>query len=229
MDYRQNTKKRVKSRMRNHQTVILAILAVLLCIGLPACNNYGLADQLETPGKTQGLGSGFTLVNTIFVTLATFNGNLGGVAGADNLCRNDAANPMGSGNGFWKALISMTGARVACTTSDCSGSGAAEHLDWVLKANTPYTRADGTPIGATNANGVFVGTLVNSVATNAVVVFTGLTSNWVVAGDNCSGWSSPSIGFNGQTGLGDQTGILWFSNTANGCDVPSKALYCVQQ
>ena len=36
-------------------------------------------------------------------------------------------------------------------------------------------------------------------------------------------------GFKGQSGQTDQTGIIWFSNTAIGCDVPSKVLYCVQQ
>ena len=61
-----------------------------------------------------------------------------------------AANPMGSGNGFWKALISASGQRIACTTSNCSGSGQAEHLDWVLKANTTYYRADKTVIGTTD-------------------------------------------------------------------------------
>ena len=193
-----------------------------------ACSNYDLADKLKSPGGTKQ-GSGNGLVNQIFVTAATLNGNLGGIAGADTLCLTDAANPLGPGNGSWKALLSSAGVRVACTTSNCSGSGAAEHSDWALKANTPYVRPDGTSIGMTTANGIFVGTIANSVTTTSFVTFTGLTSDWAVAGDNCDNWASASIGFNGQTGLSSETGILWFSNTANGCDLATKRLYCVQQ
>ncbi len=193
------------------------------------CQNIGLAEQLESPGKAQG-GSGFNLMNTIFVTQATFNGNLGGVAGADNLCRNDAANPMGSGNGFWKALISASGQRIACTTSNCSGSGQAEHLDWVLKANTTYYRADKTVIGTTDPNGLFVGSISNSVGTTSTVAFTGLTADWALSGDTCNAWTDQNVGsFNGLTGQTNLINQQWYSNTANNCDLPTKALYCVQQ
>lgn len=229
MDYRQDLKKPVESLMRNYQRVILAIIEVMFGCGLAACSTYGLADQLESPGKTQGAGSGSNLINTIFVTQTTFSGNLGGVAGADNLCRNDAANPMGSGNGFWKALISLAGVRVACSTSDCSGSGAAEHLDWVLKANTQYQRPNGTVIGNTNTNGLFIGLLTNTVSTAPGNAFTGLTQNWTVAGTHCISWTSNNMVDQGQSGQTDQSGVIWFSNTALSCDVPSKVLYCVQQ
>ncbi len=208
------------------RTVTLMTL-LWLAIFMVACQNIGIAEQLESPGKSQG--AGFNLVNTIFVTQTTFNGNLGGVAGADNLCRNDAANPMGSGNGVWKALISVAGVRVACTTSDCSGTGAAEHIDWVLKANTQYQRPNGTVIGNTNALGLFVGLLTNPVSTALGNAFTGLTQNWTVAGTHCLSWTSMNMVDQGQSGQTDQSGVIWFSNTAIGCDVPSKVLYCVQQ
>jgi hypothetical protein len=65
--------------MRSLQLLVISILVYMLAASQSACNNYGLVDKLESPGKAQG-GSGFSLVNTIFVTQATFNGNLGGVA-----------------------------------------------------------------------------------------------------------------------------------------------------
>jgi hypothetical protein len=137
---------------------------------------------------------------------------------------------MGPGNGFWKALISASAQRIACTTSNCSGSGQAEHLDWVLKANTTYYRADKTVIGTTNSNGLFVGPISNSVGTTSTVAFTGLTADWALAGDTCNAWTDQSVGsFNGLTGQTNLTNQQWYSNTANSCDVPSKALYCVQQ
>ncbi|AFM12781.1 DUF1554 domain-containing protein [Turneriella parva] len=215
--------------MRSYQQSFIAMVLAFALACAAGCNNYGLADQLESPGKTDG-GSGFNLVNTMFVTQTTFNGNLGGVAGADNLCRNDAANPMGSGNGVWKALISANAQRIACTTSNCSGSGAAEHLDWVLKSNTTYYRPDKTVLGSTDANGLFTAPLVATVGTGSAVTFTGLTADWALSGDTCNAWTDQSVGsFNGLTGLSNQTNQQWFSNTANSCDVPTKALYCVQQ
>ncbi|HLD45750.1 MAG TPA: DUF1554 domain-containing protein, partial [bacterium] len=67
-------------------------------------------------------------VKKIFVTDATYNGNLGGVAGADALCEADANKPA---TGTYKALIVDGVARVACTTANCGG-GAGENIDWVL-------------------------------------------------------------------------------------------------
>lgn len=205
------------------------LLILLYPLALAHCNSYGLHDKLENPAGLAANATGSNITNRLFVSSGSVAGNFGGIAAADNLCKNDTSNPLGSGNGNWKALLSLAGTRVGCTTSDCTGSGAAEHIDWPLKANTTYFRPDGVTIGTTNVNGLFLGTLTNALDASALVVFTGLTSNWTVAGTHCLSWTSNNMVDQGQTGQADQTGILWFSNTAISCDLPTKRLYCVQQ
>ncbi len=171
--------------------------------------------------------TGFTTASKmIFITAATYTGNLGGISGADAKCMADANYP---GTGTYKALLSDGVARTACTTADCGG-GSGEHTDWVLSASTNYVRADGsTSIVTTNANGIFVfGTMTNSWQSGAQVLsWSGTYYNWTAFID-CSNWSSASGSAFGLLGRSDATNSEAISNAATDCS-QTKALVCVEQ
>ena len=201
-------------------------LFAMLAIAVPAmgCNNYNLLDRLENPGGAQtGLASCGSDCR-IFVTASVYDGNLGGVQGADNKCNSDPARPQGTTN--WKALISSTSERTACTSDNCS-TGLAENFNWVLRPNTLYRRLDGQVIGTTNGSAIFVFDLQNAMASNSNDVWTGLTASWIQSA-NCSNWTS---------NIGSLVGRYGWSNDITGyaIDVMSAScsnpqhLYCVEQ
>ena len=198
------------------------------------------AGQYCTPTSNSGTinGAAVTSVSVtcmtsklLFVTAETHNGSLGGVAGADAFCAASASKPNGS---TYKALIVSGADRVACTSANCATGGLAEHVDWVLTANTPYYRADGTTlIGITNANGLWNLPLTNTykydVGTHgAPRIWAGLTTSWTNDGFHCSGWT---------TGLGTNNGAHMRADAVNNqavyysseACIDSNYLACVEQ
>lgn len=163
----------------------------------------------------------------IFVTAAAFHGNFGTTTQADSLCLSDFNYP---GTGNYKAmLVYEDGSRRACLTSNCGG-GVAEHVDWVLKENTTYTRLDGTVIATTNSNGIFTFPLTNSFFGTATYVWTGIFTGWITQADNtCVNWTStanmaPPAGYAGKTENKDSTALIFGNNCSQ-----SNHLLCVQQ
>ncbi|MBI39027.1 MAG: hypothetical protein CMF59_05470 [Leptospiraceae bacterium] len=75
-----------------------------------------------------------------------------GISGLDSQCSFDSNKP--SGGGKYKARVADSTNRIACSTANCN-SGTDKYTDWVLRPSQKYTRADGTTVGTTNANGVF--------------------------------------------------------------------------
>lgn len=199
----------------------LAVAGALLV--LTHCSNYDLLEKLENPG--QAVGSSGPRNLRIFVTAGAYNGNLGGTAGADTKCMTDAANPMGPGNGSWKALI-VGGERRACSTPYCSG-GAAENIDWALKPNTNYVRPNGLVIGNTDPAGLLVFPL-NSAISDLTTTFawTGLAGDWMT-GSTCTDWGdgTSSYGDKGGVDKNDPQAINFLNDTCG----TSQRLYCVEQ
>lgn len=191
-------------------------------LALANCNNYGLLDKLENPG-----GGDEPRRPRIFVTNMGYTGDLGGITGADNKCLSDSANPMGVGNGSWKALLAG-GGRQACTTSNCTG-GTSEHIDWVLKADTDYLRPDGSLIARTNAAGIFTFPLNQAISSDssAIYAWTGLYGDWLAA-NNCADWTSSIALGTGVRGLINQNGVLAINSAISPCNTASR-LYCVEQ
>ncbi|TGK85514.1 hypothetical protein EHQ23_12760 [Leptospira bourretii] len=96
-------------------------------------------------------------VYKVFITAATFNGNLQGAAadgpaGADLKCNADTNKPS---TGTYKAMLTTDGgARVACTSDNCSG-GVGENTDWVFQSGRIYIRAsDSASLLSPNAAGI---------------------------------------------------------------------------
>ncbi len=159
-----------------------------------------------------------------FVTASTYNGNLGGIAGANAKCMADG-NYLGSDT--YKALIVDGTNRIASVTANL-GDG---QVDWVLKSNTNYFRSDGTTlIMITNANGIFVfGTLTNSFDTPATAYWTGLNNNWRTDGVSiCSSWIDGTVGSNGSTGNGASSNSAAIHSGSVSCDNINRLL-CVEQ
>ncbi|MCB1200942.1 MAG: DUF1554 domain-containing protein [Leptospiraceae bacterium] len=167
-----------------------------------------------------------TIDKKIFVTDATYNGNLGGFSGADDKCNSDGNKP--SGGGTYKAMLVDGTNRRACSTANCSG-GTEEHIDWVLKPNKKYVRSDGTTeIFTTNENGIFVfGTPTNAISETTEYAWTALFGNWTSYTTHCASWSATT----GNTILGNadrvNSNAIQFG-TPQACS-NSAHLYCVEQ
>ena len=136
----------------------------------------------------------------LFVTTGTHNGNFAtgfanGIAGADAFCATQKNTYYGGLPGTsYKALLVDSGTnRRACSTSNCAG-GAAEHVDWVLAANTTYYLPDGSKAFTTDATGILVfnpPTVQFSQALAAATGthwWTGMFTDWVVQ-THCTNWS----------------------------------------
>jgi hypothetical protein len=163
----------------------------------------------------------------IFVTTATFSGNLGGIAGADAKCNADAGKPNAS---VYKAILLDGFSRTACSGVNCTpATGVEQSLDWPLFPGKNYVRADGVTVVATsNANALFAAPLTNSIATGGAQVWTGLNIDWTTAIDTCSNWSDSTSGFSGGRATANTTTNSAWSAGPNPCNV-ARALYCAEQ
>lgn len=158
----------------------------------------------------------------MFVTQSIYDGNLGGTAGADEKCEQDANKP---NSRTYKALI-MDATRNMTT-------------DWVIKANTDYVRADGvTVVGTSNANGIFslgnpgffaVVDPVDGRSFHTGIQYVShlswLPDNWNF---NCQNWTSNNPGIMSIIGMTSDTTDLFIANTADFCNV-QQPIVCVEQ
>lgn len=166
----------------------------------------------------------------IFLTAATHNGNFVNIAGADAFCNADANRP--STTSTYKAFLADAVSRVSCTTAYCSG-GTAENVDWVLRANTTYYRANGTTaIFTTGAGGVPAFNLTNSFTGTADQYWTGLRgagAEWISSTmRRCSFWADGTAGSTGATGIGNAIDDTSIRNATPTCD-NLRMLLCVEQ
>lgn len=166
----------------------------------------------------------------IFVTTATSDGNLGGIAGADARCNADVGKPNAS---LYKAILSDSGTRRSCLAANCSGAtGVEQSLDWPLYPSVNYVRADGsTLIGASSTAAILpIPSLTASVQTGAATqVWTGL-DNWLPHANTCLGWTDNAPAANlGATGVANSgTTATAFWNTTGNCNL-NRPLYCAEQ
>lgn len=163
----------------------------------------------------------------MYVTNSLYDGNLGGVAGADAKCNSDSAKPIPTAT--YKALLVDGGTRAACTTANCSG-GPSEHTDWVLKPTQNYYNVAGDVIETTNVNGLFPNNLLNTIKPSSFnYSWTGLFIDWTTHSSHCNGWTDNTNSSQGLAGKHDMiNGNGSFNNSAFNCDF-TIPLYCVQQ
>ena len=197
-------------------------------------------DVLTSQGPAQapawktasGGGGGCTRTKRIFTTSTTYNGNLGGIAGADTKCqtRADAA---GLG-GTWKAIVSIGNSNSPLTDKAKGRIG----YDWDVLTNVhgvPLISSYQIWVVEDLSNGQFKGVALNMRMEfdefgNKVsgVAWSGSTDEGEPSGNDCNDWTSNSAAFDGTYGLTYDRTANWISNTTLDC-ANNFRLYCVEQ
>ncbi len=156
---------------------------------------------------------------TVFVSVNTYTGNLGGVYFGDFACQLEAHNA--SLGGTWRAILSTSSANAnsrivlnkAYYNLRPAGSGGPQLLTttntlWQGRANAVLYTASGTSAGS-------------------VQVWTGSNASGAyVSSESCSDWTSTSG--NGEYGYSDHTGGNWI-NWSNAACTGALRRYCINQ
>ncbi len=160
-------------------------------------------DSTTDSGGDSGGTPATPAAKFIFVTDLSWNGNLGGLSGADAKCNADAAKPDSS---TYKALV--------------YGNAA-------LAASQEYKRTDGTVVFTTDASANVPASIDVALDTSAVKrAWTG------EAGNDCNAWTTAGAFMGspyGRTGRSDLSTTSWFAATIDSCNFLNFRLYCVAQ
>jgi hypothetical protein len=161
----------------------------------------------------------------VFITSVTYDGNLGGLQGADQKCK-DLAGAAGLG-GNWKAWLSDSNTSVASRFN---------------KSTNPYKLLNGTTI-ANDWNDLIDGNLnapIMLMENGGTVpgntrVYTNTTSSGNISSPtssaaNCYNWTStPGWPNLASVGIAQYTDAYWTSGFGYFCDFPAAKLYCFEQ
>ena len=203
------------------KTLRLLIPLFILFLTISACGGGGSEnnDYVEGP-------------RTVFVTSSTYDGNLGGLSGADDICQGFADGA--TIEGTFKAWL--------------SDSISSPSTRFIHSTNFPYILVDNTII-ADNWEDLIDGSLQNSIGLDEngndvtdynyfdVQVWTGTESDGSTAFDNllwggndCAGWTS-SNGGSGIYAFNWRVNSWWtfYDQTSMDCFSGSARLYCFQQ
>jgi hypothetical protein len=204
--------------MPHHLGMLLAIIIYPLLLGCGSGAPNGLPDLAE-----RDLGGPATGTKRVFVTAATFGGDLAsagnsssGRAGADHIC-SAAATAAGLG-GAWVAWLSD-----ATNAIDHVNDVGPWHLTDANATIAFRSRADlsGDPLAAIDHNE-------NETTNNSDGVWTG-TAGGAKSGNSCQSWMSAAAAAVGTFGKSDyMTGGAWSSFQTLSCN-SSLHLYCFEQ
>ena len=146
----------------------------------------------------------------IFITATSYDGNLGGITGADAKCMADANYP---GNGTYKALLGGTTRKVLPSASS-----------WVLIGGANYLRANDSTLVVTALSNKTFGFIMNPFSALGDFFWAGLDETaWTVSADNCTDWTSNDV-----STLGEASTITNWTMSLLSCDT-FKPLLCVEQ
>lgn len=187
-------------------------------------NSSPLPEITYTATLTAGSASDAWSVTTVprkkvFVSSATYNGNLGGLSGADAKCQALAdAVPLG---GTYKAWL-----------SDGTTSAASR----ITQSSTGYRMVNGTKIADNWAdltdgtiNAVLNVTQTGGTAASAEVWTNTSTAGGIYGGGyHCTNWTSSSSGVFGAVGSTNWALSLWTEYTIAACNL-ARRLYCLEQ
>jgi hypothetical protein len=169
-------------------------------------------SAIVTIGSTVGTTWSVTTVtgNTrIFASAGTYNGNFGGLSGADTTCNTLAAG-LGYGS-YWKAVM----------------SDSIENARDRLTITYPVVRASSTSttIAVTN---LWAGSLAAAIGTGNSVNTGTDSAGLKTTGSTCSDWTSASSGLNTSYGNDSLTNSQWISWISSGCN-GTRSIYCIEQ
>lgn len=177
----------------------------------------GLCDSYKRKGLA--VPAGISCPSRLaFLTIGIFNGNIGGVAGADAHCQNEAS--QAGLSGVFKAWLST------------AASPAAARL---THSGVPYQRRDGVRV-AFNYTDLTNGTIETGIHVTAVgtdlslttSAWTGTLFNGNAATQNCNNWTDASAGLSGLNGIAGGIDGTWTNNGVASCSA-FRRLYCFQQ
>lgn len=179
----------------------------------------GGGDDVVDPGPT-------ATPKVVFVSSLTYNGNLGGLAGADAECQRLAQSA--GLTGTYRSFLS-DGTTAAISRISRSG---------------PYSRRDGLRV-ADDWNGLSAGVLQNPISLNELgaavspspnLTWTGTTFTGTPSPRTCSGWTTSGIATGpsdtarlGDVGQFDSTTDWEGSGENLNCNLAIGRLYCIQQ
>ncbi|MCG9874735.1 MAG: DUF1554 domain-containing protein [Leptospiraceae bacterium] len=205
-----------------------------LFLGLLALNQQSASSP--TPANCSEAAAGCR----IFLTNATFNGNLGGVSGADDKCNSDTNKP--SGNFRFKALlVDSTNRTITINSANTANPTVSGVKDWVLKANTKYLQKSGADFATTTSGAIFLNgsnamqtaTVLTGMQIAVTFAHTGLTAPGATISPadntgNCTDWST-SANVNGSRVTDNTASLTRFSSTVGYTCNQLQHLICVEQ
>jgi cysteine-rich repeat protein len=156
----------------------------------------------------------------IFMTQGGHTTNLGGLAGADEICMNEAVNTVSTKDSRWVALLSTADVDAI----DRLTEGEFYNMNNVKMADSIDDLFD-DPLteGQQPMYDIFGQHLTN-------LVLTGSSRDGLLNGNTCDNWDSTSSSYYGQLGLSHRI-HGWFSNTAWTCNddyQSTVSIYCVE-
>jgi len=153
----------------------------------------------------------------VMLAPGTFNGNLGGIGGADTKCRD-------AGGTSYRALLVDGHYRVSTTLAGTTNG----RYDWVLRPNTRYVDAAGQDVFSTDGNSFIEFPMTESLSPSAVLGWTGMADDFTAMADrHCGYWFSALPTSSGRTGQLVHVGTTAISTTSVDCDTARK-LVCVE-
>ena len=156
------------------------------------------------------------LSKKVFVTSTTYDGNLGGLTGADTICQTRAAAGGVPNAAKFKAWLSDS----TTNAIDRFSENSWYRLDGVKVANSKADLTDGNLFTAITytETGVYVG--------NFTLVWTGTDADGIKTANNCSNWTS-NIVVTGMIAIANTADSPWTWWYAESCH-NSYALYCFE-
>lgn len=149
--------------------------------------------------------------HTMFRTSNAYNGNLGGIAGADTTCQSEAV-ALGYAGTYIAALSTSTQSVLSRLTPVITSAGVKNSKGYIMSLDLA---------------GLFLSYLPASVESVQINSWTGATNSGGIGGGHCADWTSSSSGASGVTGTGATYGSgFWTGGGLITCD-QSRRLYCI--
>lgn len=158
--------------------------------------------------------------NTVFVTSAEYNGDLGGIDGANSKCQASADAVGLAGN--YKAWLSTS---------------FANAVDRILDAETPLVTVDGVKVANSVSDIVVDQALLTAISVTeagdyldyTAFPWTGTKSSGIYFGGDstCSDWTDGTSGSSGRRGAAVLADVYWTSKYTSSCSIQER-LYCIE-
>jgi hypothetical protein len=185
-------------------------------VGAQVCNSSETYDACICTGELPTGGEDAAL-KRIFVTSVKFDGNLGGLAGADAKCASAAAGANLPGE--WRAWLSNGTTDALDRIADVGPWYLVGGLDRVFNNKANLTTTPLAPI-TRNQNG-------ESRGWGSADVWTGTRAGGTRGVQTCQNWTSATFQDTGLTGT-SASDTDWTEDLNGACNAP-RSLYCLQQ